>query len=113
MTDEQIGRRIAEKVMGWRYVDYKNGGTVYNRQETDAFICHISDFTPLTDLNQAFEALEKWHGNSRDHETVITLNYKIYTVEAYSGSKHDIRHIMEDESLARAICLALVKATEE
>lgn len=117
MSDEQITRHIAEKMMGlchhkWRAVVVDAFGVNAGRKRyqcdlCDAFrfIAPINCYNPLTDLNHAFAALDKFCD-----EYSIAKGKAGYCVSIYGVS---IKCRATDKSLARAICLALVEATKE
>ena len=113
---DELSAAIAEKVMGWT-PEEKMGAILYrdqgklNRRCSKRQFGTLERFEPATDLNHSFQALETWHGNKREHETRIDLQYKVYTVDTYnSENRWDDPAIADHESLAVAICLALLQA---
>jgi len=118
MTDEQRTRTIAG-VMGWemKYVYEKN------KDPRDRYWCRgcapmvkVSEYNPLTDPNQAFEALDKWRNqdadNRRWHIGSIANGVEVVLEELLGHRSVDVA-IMGNKSLAVAICDALIKATKE
>ena len=121
MGDRELDRFIAEKVMGWEamlvedphtntppflnYVDSYGRGRI----EVDRYI-------PTTDLNLAFEALQKYCKGSK----VWTLegSHEASTCYCYVGYRYPRLDSFNSWSasantLAMAICLAIKKAKEE
>jgi hypothetical protein len=64
MNDNEISREIAEKVMGWHEGDYTNRPAWMNTLPTkekpaSGFAQYVEDWTPATDIAQAFQVVEK------------------------------------------------------
>jgi hypothetical protein len=61
MTDEQISRALAEKVMGWYYSDPRISGILpkWSEAEDGAYICDVKKWKPLTDDQFACAVLDK------------------------------------------------------
>ena len=102
MTDKELDEALALEVMEWLFWDGfyygKDGGT------EQPYIL----WTPTTDLNQAFEVLEKYIDRKRN--AVIHYNIDINYASIYEYGARDAIGESKGKNLARAICEAVLTA---
>ena len=111
MTDQQINKAIAEKVMGidnlvfspysktWMYKQFESKGSLNYMWQ------NLKDYA--NDLNAAFEAWDKARlANPHDFNdfTVTAI------MDAYTVSLHDV--LVAAPNPAKALCLAILAALE-
>ena len=90
MTDQEINRILAEKVMGW---------TGYS----------VKDFDPLNNISQAMECL-----NKKDWYVELTRsNTGAWTCSIFTNGNNFLIGSGCADTPERAICLAIMKALEE
>lgn len=126
MTNAEINRAVAERVMGWKF---RRDRWVWNRktetgryctgyfigiEDTDEnFMRYDFGWSPATSIADAIEAVEKWAGeNDRRHWHADSWGCQIdnrYEMTLY-GVGGIYRHV--DYTLPLAICHALLAATE-
>ena len=103
-----IDAAIAVEVMGWDYPD-RWGHWYVDGKPTEPHA-----FTPSTDLNHAFEALEKWLNDNPRMEfhsfTHSDVRPIMYEASLFCGESMVDFAEVDNESLATAICLALLQA---
>jgi hypothetical protein len=112
MTNEQINKAIAEKVMGWEVRRVSRGRGMYrfyfdeNDRKVDA------NFT--YDLNAAFEAWRKFEPTFEDagYRTAFDGLGNVTVVIFKYGSTFETE-ICKDLSPAKALCLAILAALKE
>jgi hypothetical protein len=115
MENKKINEVIAEKIMGWKFVDGKYGSTWVDEQNQDEWV-FCDCWSPATDLNQAkgviymmqnkgfysqftdltLDSGQPWY--SWGFTDTNPMNHETYKVQA--------------ETIARALCLAALKAVE-
>lgn len=110
MTNEEINNLIATKVMG---LDYKDKWGAW-------YICEgpyiLGRFRPSTDLNDSFMALEKWcEEKNLKPEVSKAIVMPIWVVTLYDKKEYNnpmylFEVMCKHESLAMAICHALIEA---
>ncbi len=99
-TDEQIARFLATEVMGFAVAKNDDGKDWYCWPERQEWECRVADWTPCSDLNQAFMMLVK------SGSYWITSLY----VQTSQGDMDRAYHDNTPASIARAICVALCRA---
>jgi len=131
MTNEQMDALIAEKVMGMCKHDYEVQWKVQDcfrivshgicrkcAERLEVPLGHCNDeyhaWHPSTDLNHAFEALEKWLNDNPRMEfhsfTHSDVRPIMYEASLFCGESMVDFAEVDNESLATAICLALLQA---
>jgi len=117
MTDEELVREIAQKVMGWTRQhasasDKGNGYWIGN----DAFeiigqnMYRITgDWNPLTNANHTMMVVERMRE--------LGFNFKVWAYHDWKGievgfSKYRYPNLTKSESFGHAVCLASLKAVE-
>jgi hypothetical protein len=116
MTNQEIDELVATRVMGWRKPtdDEVSKGVPLGWYFDDTFKCgrDVDSFCPSMDLDEAVNAAEKWR-DEQDNRTIEIVSGKEWGVqlaEWKDGTKERYRCV--NKSLARAICEALLKASE-
>jgi hypothetical protein len=109
MTDNELDRLVAEKVMGWEYKE--NEGYPYYRGKNIGL--DINDFHPSTNISQAFEVVEKMIADGWVEMAMVYKNIeKVWEVEFYKEGISFDGGDSFDKSLPRAICIAALMAKE-
>lgn len=103
MTNIEINKLIAEKVMGWQVVEYENIGLVEVETEDEMFYLH--EFQPSTNIKDAWEVIEKlqvdWVWEMKMHNSANEVDVQIG------------RWYATNKSVPLAICLAALKLVGE
>ena len=99
MTDAEMDRIIAKKVMGW----HEHNG--YWMDEHGQIVLPVLCWHPGTDAAQAVQALEamrdkgfRWHAESVEDYVSVSIYGKLANGKS------------EDKNFAHAVCMALVAA---
>lgn len=119
MTDQEISRIIAEKVMGWTlehgWWKDDNGYTAYEAHSDGTLEeCDGDWWHPSTDIGQAFQVVEKTMGNPRmqfDCLAPFLCNDHKYRWKCTYYDGKTMYEAVEDTP-AMAICKAALKAME-
>lgn len=101
MTDAELDKLVAEKVMGWKPRKPTHGPCCTCQDcgwEKDGCLCY---FSPSTDISDAMRVLKRFDN------AVMTLGMGTWAVGMRRGA--DTFSHVEDDSLPRAICLAALK----
>lgn len=109
LTNEQIDRLVAERVMHWQLADTGNMWIIVDEldENDETWMYKKSDYHPSCDINQAFEAIEK---NKCCLDIMFyPLTEKNRWFVANSGTVY--KYVYTDTP-ARAICIALIEAEE-
>ena len=130
MTNHEINKVLAEKIMGWHLVEDYSAGHYY---PTGAWL-DISDkvqywtepWEPAENIAQAFEAAEKirlfdtayeGEGIYLHSDILANGNGRIWLVEKFDTDRDDDDWLWEEisraDTPALAICKALVKAASD
>ena len=109
MTDQELTKLIAEKVMGW-----ERTSEWYSKQGSP--VCAIGAFRPLENDIHAFQVVDKMIEDGFTFSLISSgyasksWNATFYGVDEYSEQLvYDATH----ESRRRAICLAALRAVGE
>lgn len=110
MTDQELTKLIAEKVMGWEL----GQGPWYTRQGEPMFV--VNAFRPLVNDSPAFMVVDKMIEKGFTFSLIFSgyasksWNATFYGVDEYSEQLvYDATH----ESRRRAICIAALRAVGE
>lgn len=120
-NDEQLNDYMAEEIMGWVKVEMDSKEEVFEVWErsqehtSDGLQLDVGEWYPSINLNQAVGCLE-----SQDYEWGMTnantgAEYSVSVFVPYTRDDKERDRVVagDEDSLARAICLAIYRAEEE
>lgn len=104
LTDEQLNKEVAEKVMGFKAIKF---GAVYFLRGPDGneIVITVNDWQPTTSIAQAKEVLDKMIADGWEfgfHLSKGVNEVWVYPEEYYA--------LTSDKSLSRAICISALRA---
>ena len=108
LTDSEIDRLVAERVMGFELCPFDSNSYQYYRTvlgATELRFWKVDRYHPTTDLNQAFEAVE----NSLQY---IRLGFCPLRDTDKWQLHCNIERPVHTNNPARTICIALLEASE-
>ena len=124
MTDPEITRWLAEKVMGYDVVlraewhrDPRKGVIVdcgeIGMYFAESIYAATQQWSPPTSISDAMECLDKWTLTDRKRESVLGYENLVWRVRLYrrDGFLRTLGTSASSRSRECAICLALVRAT--
>ena len=107
MTDAELCREVAVKVMGWRY-DKRNPNKPIVPNASDPNWAHVEDFElSWPDAGRVIERM--WE---RGYYLVMDNNHGIFTASFLSYEDSTVVSSADDESGPRAVFEAALKAVE-
>ena len=115
LTNTEIDRKCAE-IMGWEHGLHSEYGDVIDGyfDVAEKYTISIKDWHPSTDLNQAWQVVEKMYAEGLyltiRNEPLIDDGKIEY--EALVSRHTGISYVVIDKSPSRAICLACIQAWE-
>lgn len=135
MTNEELNEALAVEVMGWNkgcilggYPDYYCWSDeineekyhwswmeeIENEKEKYNAVMECSEWQPTTDLNQAFEVLEKYINKDNTRIQTDTLEGNFWEVRIFRyGEESGYLGRAVEKSLALAICEAALQAVRK
>lgn len=107
MTDQEITRRLAEKVMGWAIVN----GSIHTEGETAWTGRRLSDFEPLNDPRACGEVMNALRAKGL-YWQLTAMEDGTCRCNLYRSDGIDVaRPRIYESTWTRALCLATVRAT--
>ncbi len=111
MNNREIDRLIAEKVMEWEVIEYKNINTTVI--DDGEFPYEIEEFKPSKDMADAWEVVEKLRKFRAFsiHDAWDEEDNLIYSARfLYADGAHVIEYQAYDKTAPLAICKAALKS---
>ena len=106
MTNAEIDRMIAEKVMGWKLICPDGYAPFW---ETGGEKRSMFEFTPSTNIAHAFEALESFGVAWELYKTDVSD----YSCNIYDNQKQCFINGGYAKTKEMAICLAIIQAVKD
>ena len=109
MTDEEITRQLAEKVMDGDYRFWNNDTKVWFDQCFNTWKIESEDFEPLTNISHAWMVVERMREKGY---TYSIHQHPAFDPVVYFEKNSFKRYSSQDKSICRAIALATLAAVE-
>jgi len=110
MTNEQLDKECAEKVMGWYQEKYPNNTWWFEpTSEGHTSIAMINHWHPTANISQAFEIVNKMIADGWV-DTALIYDNSEWLAEFYKGVNDFGGGDVRDKSISRAIVIAAIDA---
>lgn len=108
MTNDEINKAVAVRIMGWKYMGASFGSYDYYNRETEKYIMRNIDFcNSWADMG---ELVEKMKPDSLHISQSFRKDKPIWTAAIYMGGDMNTTFRVRNDSITKAVALAALKA---